>query len=204
MVLTSEQFFLTIVYRLLPTKNNREKWNLEKELNSKILEVVKQRTEAGHEKDLLQMILEGAKTNNVDHDHDHDHEKITVDNCKNIYYAGHETIAMTASWSLMLLVAHPDWQARVRAEVLENFKGGILDPDMLRNMKVVRDLLYPFNLLFVFFVVAGLVLAKKLDSIDFDGCLPKYMYMATCNGDSRDLASLPTSSVCDEGSFARY
>ncbi|XVF22865.1 hypothetical protein REPUB_Repub12eG0208100 [Reevesia pubescens] len=78
--------------RLFPTKNNREKWKLEKEVNSKILEVVKQRIEAGHEKDFLQMILEAA---------------------------------------------HPDWQDRVRSEVLEICKGGILDSDMLQSMEVL-------------------------------------------------------------------
>ena len=116
------------------------------EVNSKILEVVKQCTEAGHEKCLLQVILERAQSNIVYHDglsSDSSPDKFIVDNCKNIYYAGHETTAMIASWSLMLLAAHPDWQARVRAEVLEICKGGILDSDMLRSMKVVRNLWYP-------------------------------------------------------------
>lgn len=96
--------------------------------------------EATDEKDLLQMILEGAK--NYD-DADSlfsagvSKEKFIVDNCKNIYFAGHETTAITASWSLMLLAAHPEWQARVRAEVLEICGDAILDADMLRSMKTV-------------------------------------------------------------------
>ncbi|XVF79699.1 hypothetical protein PTKIN_Ptkin15bG0010400 [Pterospermum kingtungense] len=142
--------------RLLPTKNNREKWNLEKEVNSKILEVVKQPNEAEHEKDLLQMILEGAKSNIVHHYHD----KFILDNCKNIYYAGHETTAMVASWSLMLLSAYPDWQACVRAEVLGVFKGGIPDPDMLRSMKVRPLHLYP---------PAVFVMREVLQDIEFKG-----------------------------------
>lgn len=96
--------------------------------------------EATDEKDLLQMILEGAK--NYD---DADglfstgvsKEKFIVDNCKNIYFAGHETTAITASWSLMLLAAHPEWQARVRAEVLEICGDAIPDADMLRSVKTV-------------------------------------------------------------------
>ncbi|KAM3733397.1 hypothetical protein ACB098_11G132600 [Castanea mollissima] len=45
-------------FRFLPSKNNRAMWKLEEEINSMILKVVKQRTEASYEKDLLQMILE--------------------------------------------------------------------------------------------------------------------------------------------------
>ena len=109
-------------------------WKLEEEINSMILKVVKQRTEASYEKDLLQMILERAKSNN---DYYGPCDKFIVDNCKNIYFAGHETTAITASWSLMLLAAHPEWQARARAEVLKIVGDSLPDVDMLRNMKTV-------------------------------------------------------------------
>ncbi|KAM1140282.1 hypothetical protein ACFX19_041066 [Malus domestica] len=128
--------------RYLPTKSNREIWRLEKDIRSMILRVAnKHSMEATDEKDLLQMILEGAK--NYD-DADSlfsaglSKEKFIVDNCKNIYFAGHETTAITASWSLMLLAAHPEWQARVRAEVLEICRGTIPDADMLRSMKTLN------------------------------------------------------------------
>ena len=107
-------------------------WKLEEEINSMILKVVNQRTEASYEKDLLQMILEGAKSNN---DYYGQCDKFIVDNCKNIYFAGHETTAITASWSLILLAAHPEWQARARAEVLKIVGDCLPDVDMLRNMK---------------------------------------------------------------------
>ncbi|XP_048427812.1 cytochrome P450 714C2-like [Pyrus x bretschneideri] len=54
------------------------------------------------------------------------------------FFAGHETIASTASWSLMLLAAHPDWQARVRAEVLEICGDKPLNNETLRKMKVLK------------------------------------------------------------------
>lgn len=38
---------------------------------------------------------------------------------------------------LALLAAHPDWQARACAEVLEICRDKPLDADMLRSMKVV-------------------------------------------------------------------
>ncbi|XP_020413623.1 cytochrome P450 714C2 isoform X2 [Prunus persica] len=106
--------------RYLATKNNREIWRLEKEIHSMILRVPKQRSaEATYEKDLLQMIIEGAKnygdTDNLFSGISQDN--FIVDNCKSIYFAGHETTAITASWSLMLLAAYPEWQARARAEL---------------------------------------------------------------------------------------
>nr|XP_023890860.1 cytochrome P450 714C2-like isoform X1 [Quercus suber] len=126
-------------FRFLPSKNNRAMWKLEEEINSMILKVVKQRTEASYEKDLLQMVLEGAKSCNDYYgpSTNSSHDKFIVDNCKNIYFAGHETTAITATWSLMLLAAHPEWQARARAEVLEICGDSPPDANMLRNMKTL-------------------------------------------------------------------
>ncbi|XP_062000257.1 cytochrome P450 714C2-like [Rosa rugosa] len=121
--------------RWFPTTENRKIWMLEKETQSLILKVVKQRSEGSYEKDLLQMLLEGAKSsgdlNGLSHN------KFIVDNCKTIFFAGHETTALVASWSLLLLALHPDWQARARAEVLEICGDKPLDADMLRQMKVL-------------------------------------------------------------------
>uniref|UniRef100_A0A5B6Z559 Cytochrome P450 714C2-like n=1 Tax=Davidia involucrata TaxID=16924 RepID=A0A5B6Z559_DAVIN len=118
--------------RHLPTKSNREAWALEKEVRTLILKVVKERNEAGHEKDLLQMVLEGAKNSDLSQDAI---DRFIVDNCKNIYLAGYETTAVSATWCLMLLAANQEWQDRVRAEVLEVCKGQIPDADMIRKMK---------------------------------------------------------------------
>jgi cytochrome P450 len=130
---------------LLPSKHNRAIWKVEKEINSMILKVVKQRIEASSdEKDLLQMILEGAKSHINDTDGlsiKFSRDKFMVDNCKNIYFAGQETTSITTSWCLMLLAAHPDWQARARAEVLQICEDRVPDANMLRNMKMVLIIL---------------------------------------------------------------
>ncbi|CAB4321897.1 unnamed protein product [Prunus armeniaca] len=92
-------------------------WRSEKEIHSMILRVATQlSTEAADEKDLLQVILKGAK-NYGDADSlfsGISREKFIVDNCKSIYLAGHLTTAVTASRSLMLLAANPEWQACTR------------------------------------------------------------------------------------------
>ncbi|KAG6630513.1 hypothetical protein CIPAW_13G023600 [Carya illinoinensis] len=82
----------------------------EKEINSMILKVVNQGNEASGVKDLLQMILEGAK---IYDDCDGlsvkiSQDKFIIGNCKTIYFAGHETTATTATWNLMLLATYPD------------------------------------------------------------------------------------------------
>ncbi|KAF4395218.1 hypothetical protein F8388_001605, partial [Cannabis sativa] len=125
--------------RFIPTMNNIHVWRLEKQINAMILEVVKQRTEAADEKDLLQMIVEGAKAcGGIDSPSvGLTHDKFIVDNCKSIYFAGHETTATTASWALLLLAAYPAWQTRVRAEVEEVWKNGSPHANMLRSMKVL-------------------------------------------------------------------
>ncbi|KAL9348612.1 hypothetical protein Peur_059978 [Populus x canadensis] len=125
--------------RYTPTKNNWEIWKLEKEINSMILKVVKERAAANYEKDLLQMILEGAKSygDQESFPSDVSLDRFIVDNCKAIYLASHETTAITASWCLMLLAANQEWQPRARAEVLEICKNNLPDADMLRNMKTL-------------------------------------------------------------------
>ncbi|KMS99896.1 hypothetical protein BVRB_1g017440 [Beta vulgaris subsp. vulgaris] len=122
--------------RYIPTKNNREIKSLDKEINLKILKVVKERMGAEREIDFLQKILEGARKCSTEHS-EIDHERLIIDNCKTIYFAGHETTATTATWSLMLMAAFPHWQTWARAEVLKACGDGIPTADNLRNMKVL-------------------------------------------------------------------
>ncbi|KAK9202603.1 hypothetical protein WN944_017815 [Citrus x changshan-huyou] len=163
--------------RYLPTRNNRDIWKLDKEINSMILQVVKERSQScSHEKDLLQMILEGAKScgnyNGVPLNISRD--KFIVDNCKNIYFAGHETSAVTSSWALMLLAAYPEWQDRVRAEVLRVCKDRcLLDSTMLSSMKTLTMVIQETLRLYP---PAGFVFREALDDIKFkDIVIPKGM-----------------------------
>lgn len=107
--------------RYLPTKRNRVVWRLDREVQPLVLDVIKGRQEesmATYQKskeDLLQTLI------------DHAHSKggiesnagnsVIVDNCKSVYFAGHESTAVSAAWGLMLLASNPECQARARAEV---------------------------------------------------------------------------------------
>ncbi|GFZ20016.1 hypothetical protein Acr_28g0007210 [Actinidia rufa] len=119
---------------LLPTKNNRLIWSLVKEIHKLIVKVVKERKESEHvHKDLLQTVLEGAENGDMSRDAK---ESFIVDNCKNIYLAAQETVAITAAWCLMLLASNPEWQERVRAEILEIWGDQVPDSEMLRKAKL--------------------------------------------------------------------
>lgn len=133
--------------RHLPTKHNKEIWKLEREIDSMILDVVKSRStdyddNNKNKKDLLQLLLSAAECygdgSNIPTDITPN--KFIVDNCKNIYFAGHETTAISASWCLMTLAAYPHWQARAREEALGVCGTNMPIADMLRNMKVVQSL----------------------------------------------------------------
>ncbi|KAH7848086.1 hypothetical protein Vadar_033660 [Vaccinium darrowii] len=117
--------------RYIPTTPNRETWALEKDLRTLILNVVEERKKlgTGDDKDLLQMLIEGAKSSELGI------ERFIVDNSKTLYLGGYETPAVSAEWCLMLLAANQKWQDRVRAEVLEVCGGRIPDYDMIRKMK---------------------------------------------------------------------
>ncbi|KAL5759018.1 hypothetical protein ACOSP7_021629 [Xanthoceras sorbifolium] len=119
--------------RYLPTKSNRSAWKLQKEIRNLVLEVVKERKQkAAYEKDLLQMIIEGAESSNFNQQ---ETDQFIVDNCKNIYVAAFEAIAISATWCLMLLASNQEWQDRVRAEVLEICGDRTPDHEMLKKMK---------------------------------------------------------------------
>ena len=85
------------------------------------------------EKDLLQIILESAERSDLGQTTN----RFVVDNCKNIYFAGYETTAVSAAWTLMLLALYSEWQDKVRAEILETYGGELLDADILHKMKTV-------------------------------------------------------------------
>ncbi|PKI44565.1 hypothetical protein CRG98_035040 [Punica granatum] len=85
------------------------------------------------------MVLEGAKNSDLSQEAT---DRFIVDNCKNIYLAGFETTAVSATWSLMLLAAYPEWQDRVRSEALEICGGRLPDSDMLRKMKQLNMVIH--------------------------------------------------------------
>ncbi|EPS58338.1 hypothetical protein M569_16477, partial [Genlisea aurea] len=127
--------------RHIPNKRNLEIRKLAREVDKMVLEVIRSRSnEDDDDKNLLRTILLAAAENYEDENGRPatiDKNRFVVDNCKNMYLAGHETVAISSSWCLMILAAYPDWQARVRDEVLEVCGSEVPTADMLRKMKLL-------------------------------------------------------------------
>ncbi|XP_076891337.1 cytochrome P450 714A1-like [Bidens hawaiensis] len=111
--------------------------SLEKEIDLLIWEVVCERkceleTTLLLKEDLLQRILEESMDRFVSED---ERKCFVVDNCKDIYFAGHESASVAASWCLMLLALYPQWQMYIRDEVYEACPNGSLYLDSLSKLK---------------------------------------------------------------------
>ncbi|KAF8648842.1 hypothetical protein HU200_064543 [Digitaria exilis] len=107
---------LSALWKYLPTKSNREIRKLNQEVRLLILDLCKEHRSRSHGNDVTHMSTQNnllhAIINGADRRPSYfsGTEDFIVDNCKNIYFAGHKTAAVTATWCLMLLAAHPDWQ----------------------------------------------------------------------------------------------
>uniref|UniRef100_A0A0D6QRY3 Cytochrome P450 n=1 Tax=Araucaria cunninghamii TaxID=56994 RepID=A0A0D6QRY3_ARACU len=130
MVLTSELFGSVYIpgFRFLPTKKNRQRWHLEKEIRRCVRQVIESRNNiAAIEKsgcygtDLLGLMMSASNENvggNLKGNPRMTVEEI-IDECKTFYLAGHETSSILLTWTMILLGIHQDWQERARREVLE-------------------------------------------------------------------------------------
>lgn len=136
---------LSALWKYLPTKSNKEMRELQREVRLLILDIASRGNSSNSNNssgsphtthnDLMRSIVDGAHQCPSYHG---TAEDFIVDNCKNIYFAGHETTAVTATWCLMLLATHPEWQYRARAEALEACSGGTeIDFNTLRQLKTI-------------------------------------------------------------------
>ena len=122
----------------LPTRTNTEAWRLNRVVRDLVLDVV--RESGGDDRNLLNAMLRSAAAESGGGGRVAAVEEFVVDNCKNIYFAGYETTAVTAAWCTMLLALHPEWQDRVRDEARQACAAGAA-PDFasLHKMKKVNS-----------------------------------------------------------------
>ncbi|XP_047978065.1 cytochrome P450 714C2-like isoform X2 [Salvia hispanica] len=156
--------------RHVPTKHNRSSWRLQRDIRELILALLKQKNEENMDKNMLGMILKGAAESNSKPSPDAI-TKFTIDNCKSIYFAGFETTAIVASWCLMLLASNPEWQHRVREEVVGICRRKPLDFDSLRHMK---QLTMVINESLRLYPPVGVLAREAVKEMEFSGTrIPK-------------------------------
>ncbi|XP_027152521.1 cytochrome P450 CYP749A22-like [Coffea eugenioides] len=64
-----------------------------------------------------------------------------VDECKTVYFAGHETTTSLLTWSILLLAVHKEWQETAREEVIEIFGQMKPNADAIPRLKTINMIL---------------------------------------------------------------
>ena len=126
-----------------PTKANVRRWQLERKVRDTLTAIIGERLYAagearGYGTDLLGLMLEanagggGKAVMSMDE---------IIDECKTFFFAGHDTTAQLLTWAMFLLGTHPEWQPRLREEVLRECGGADtpLHGDALNKLKLVSS-----------------------------------------------------------------
>jgi cytochrome P450 len=146
-------------YRLLPTATNQKiaklKFEIDKALKQLVQgrQVVMRKGEVPFEEDLLGLMLLAFHKNGEKDMNKSKHAlslQAIADECKTFFLAGSETVALTLTWTLLLLAEYPEWQECARAEILEVCGHNInnLDAFMLTKMKMVGMIVNEVHRLF--------------------------------------------------------
>lgn len=126
-------------FRFIPTKKNRKRWSLDKEIQKSLQKLIQANwNECENSKNLLGLMISANKNDGTEK---MEIEEI-IDECKAFYFAGKETTANLLTWVILLLAFHQDWQKKVRDEVNCVCGSHIYpDADDLVNLKLVNMVL---------------------------------------------------------------
>ncbi|KAL0907078.1 hypothetical protein M5K25_025620 [Dendrobium thyrsiflorum] len=104
-------------FRFLPTESNKRMWSIDKEIEALLKKLVQSNQDTDKNSRYLLNLMICAKK------HQKQEERIEtqeiIEECKAFYFAGKETGANFLTWVLILLASYPDWQQKVREEVIK-------------------------------------------------------------------------------------
>ncbi|KAK3151722.1 hypothetical protein QOZ80_3AG0249670 [Eleusine coracana subsp. coracana] len=132
--------------KYLPTERNRRKWLLQKNLRSSLLQIIQPRLASNSNEygnDLLGLMLQTCMA--TEHGGKEGSLRLSIDEiineCKMFFFAGHDTTALLLTWTVFLLSVHPEWQEKLRKEVLRELGSEHHSADDLNKLKEMQMVL---------------------------------------------------------------
>ncbi|KAJ8452782.1 hypothetical protein Cgig2_014545 [Carnegiea gigantea] len=152
-------------YRFLPTKRNRTTWKLDREIETSLMTLIKERKERRRDqqrrrsqegedhRDLLEVLIQASLNSQGEEKLEKNKNKkswttsITeqdiLEECKSFFFAGKHTTSNLMIWTSILLAMHPQWQQLAREEVLRVCGArDIPTKDHLSNLKTLTMIFY--------------------------------------------------------------
>ncbi|CAO2208110.1 unnamed protein product [Urochloa humidicola] len=130
-------------FKLPTSKRSLRVQKLDNEVRSMLMTIIEGRladkdTE-GYGNDLLGLMLEARA---LEQD---GHQMLTtqeiVDECKTFFFAGQDTTSHLLTWTMFLLSRYPEWQEKLREEVLRECGDAVPNPDTVTKLKLVNMVL---------------------------------------------------------------
>ncbi|XP_010060929.2 cytochrome P450 734A1 [Eucalyptus grandis] len=123
-------------FRFLPTRKNRQRWRLEKEIRQAVRKLIENNLKSRENLSNFLALLTSS----------HEGERLgveeVIDECKTFYFAGKGTTATLLTWALLLLAKHQEWQDKAREEVIRVCgKTGLPAAENLNELKTVTMVL---------------------------------------------------------------
>ncbi|KAL5726160.1 hypothetical protein ACHQM5_009228 [Ranunculus cassubicifolius] len=129
--------------RFFPSKYNRDIKALKMEVERLLMEIIQSRKDCAeigrstsYGNDLLGMLL--SETQKKRANGFSFNLQLLMDECKTFFFTGHETTALLLTWTVMLLATNPDWQEKVRAELLQVCNGETPSPEHLSKLTTLN------------------------------------------------------------------
>ncbi|MCL7039704.1 hypothetical protein MKW94_014888 [Papaver nudicaule] len=126
----------------IPTWSNRQTWKLDWKIRTTVRSIVESRLKKGEESgygdDLLGLLMGVSETASVKQADMKLNMHEIIEECKTFYFAGHETTSNLLTWTVFLLCLHPEWQKRLREEVLKECGSEVPDAETLNRLKQVN------------------------------------------------------------------
>ena len=156
-------------YRFLPTRKNRRVWRLDREIRRLLGKFVtglqsgdhrgggRDHGRAGGFKDFMSFMAPAMTADEI------------IEESKNFFFAGKETLTSLLTWATVALAMHPKWQDRARREVVEDCgRRGLPTKDHLPRLKILGMIV---NETLRLYPPAVAMIRKAKRDVDLGGCV---------------------------------